>query len=184
MYRWVDGGLYLYLQSLIRGEQVLHKNELYEHAAQGPSFCLPPLLSAYYVCFCLPKLAALFSTTTTIIIINICTFLSTSESFTLSLQLIFMPLPSVICQRRECHLCRVAGNTVWSHYGMWVPVAVRAGLPASCYMLTSLYFNKGILFWDCPDVCDHDISQTVCGNRMWISPYLQLRCSWGQRWTD
>ena len=27
---------------------------------------------------------------------------------------------------RECHLCRVAGNTVWSYIGMhmWVPVAV------------------------------------------------------------
>ena len=32
---------------------------------------------------------------------------------------------SSVTLTRNCHLCRVAGSTVWSHYGMWVPVAVR-----------------------------------------------------------
>jgi len=40
--------------------------------------------------------------------------------------------------RRECHLCRVAGNTV--AYGTWVPVAVR--LLANCYTRFTFTFTS------------------------------------------
>jgi len=102
------------------------------------------------------------------------------EHFGCHLVLITFCLCSPEAQRRECHLCRVAGNTVIP-YGTWVPVAVRR--LANCYTPLYLYNAELFLLTCCVLTCrskDKTVFVRHTGSSVWIyvTCSLQLVHSW------